>query len=71
VAGTASLPEVAGDAALRFDPDDVETLAQQLQTVLADSALRAELGIRGQQRAAGFTWAATAAATLAVYQSLP
>lgn len=71
LADAASLPEVAGDAALRFHPDDAVELACQLQTVLADQALRANLAAHGVSRAAGFTWGATAQKTLDVYHSLP
>ena len=64
---TSALPEVAGDAAILVDPEDVEALAGALQRALADASLREELCARGLARAAGFTWAETARRTLAVY----
>ena len=67
---TSSLPEVAGDAALLIDPTDVSELAEALARVLADRTLSDELRRRGRDRAAGFTWAATARATLDVYRQL-
>lgn len=67
---TSSLPEVAGDAALTFDPTDVEAIAAALQQALADADLRAGLRQRGLEQAARFTWARTAALTHEVYRSL-
>ncbi|MBC7226910.1 MAG: glycosyltransferase family 4 protein [Thermoflexales bacterium] len=65
---TSSLPEVAGDAALLVDPADVRALAEAMERVLADEALRATLRTRGLERARQFTWEATARRTLEVYR---
>ena len=62
-----SLPEVAGDAALLFDPRDVGAIAGALQRLLAEPALREELRRRGLARAREFTWQRTADLTLASY----
>lgn len=61
------LREVAGEAALFFRPDDEADLAAQLERLLTDGALRAELGRRALAHAAGFSWARLAAAAEAVY----
>ncbi|GIW07557.1 MAG: glycosyl transferase family 1 [Dehalococcoidia bacterium] len=66
----ASLPEVAGDAALLVPPDDAVALAGAIARLLADGALRAALAARGRERAASFTWDRTARETLAVYQAV-
>jgi glycosyltransferase involved in cell wall biosynthesis len=63
----ASLPEVVGDAARLFDPHEPEEIAAAVRDVLDAPAAWAE---RGLKRAAGFSWAATAAATEAVYRDL-
>jgi glycosyltransferase involved in cell wall biosynthesis len=63
-----SLPEVAGHAALLFDPEDVEAIRAALERLLADSALRARLSEAGRERAAGFTWRRTAELTAASYE---
>ncbi len=55
-----SLPEVAGDAAVYFDPLDVADIARALVAVATDGALRAALVSRGARRAAAFSWDATA-----------
>jgi glycosyltransferase involved in cell wall biosynthesis len=63
-----ALPEVAGDAALLFDPHDVSAMAAALRRLLHDDALRRDLAARGRQRAAEFTWEQTARATVASYE---
>jgi glycosyltransferase involved in cell wall biosynthesis len=67
---TSSLPEVAGGAAILVDPEDIDEIADALARVLTDPVLADDLRRRGLQRAAGFTWAATARATLDVYRQL-
>ena len=64
----ASLPEVAGDAALFFDPHDVRQLASAIETMLTSSALRASLREKGLARAARFTWADTARRHVEIYR---
>ena len=63
-----SLPEVVGDAGLLFDPHDVDSVRGTVDRLLSDGALAAELGARGSERAAGFTWRRTAEATVEVYR---
>jgi glycosyltransferase involved in cell wall biosynthesis len=67
---TSSLPEVAGDAAMLVDPDDTEALAEALNQVIGDPALRNTLVERGYQQAAKFSWTRTAKDTLAAYRSI-
>lgn len=66
-ADAASLPEVAGDAALLFPPEDPAALAGALRRVLGDPALAAELAARGRQRAGMFDWRRVAERTYQVY----
>jgi glycosyltransferase involved in cell wall biosynthesis len=65
---SSSLPEVAGDAALLFPPDDVSALAQAMERVLTDTALQQQLRAQGLRQAARFSWERTALETLAVYE---
>jgi len=65
---TASLPEVAGDAALYFDPVDVESMVASVERVLNDMQLRGTLRERGRQRAQQFTWQSMAERTRQAYQ---
>jgi glycosyltransferase involved in cell wall biosynthesis len=59
--GTTSLPEVASDAAIFFDPDSAEELAQALRRVLTDDKLRTQLRRKGLERNKDFSWHTTAA----------
>jgi len=63
-----ALPEVAGDAALLFDPHDVEAMGETTRRVLEDEALRAELVERGLERAKIFSWERCARETLRVLE---
>jgi glycosyltransferase involved in cell wall biosynthesis len=63
----ASLPEVCGDAARYFPPDDPEKMAAAVEDVLDDQAGWSAKGIA---RAAGFTWERSAAAHEDVYREL-
>lgn len=65
----ASLPEVAGDAALFFDPEDPDAMHSALIGILSDGKLRAHLIQRGSARAASFTWARTAEETIGIYRN--
>lgn len=62
-----SLPEVAGDAALLFDPHDEPAIATVLLRLLDDRALAASLAERGVERARRFTWERSARLTLDCY----
>ena len=62
--------EVAGDAALYIDPEDVDSIADGLSRILTDSLLREKLTAAGLARAKSFTWAETAQKTLAAYRSV-
>jgi glycosyltransferase involved in cell wall biosynthesis len=64
---SSSLPEVAGDAALLFDPRDEPALASALARLLGDVALAEDLRARGLARAREFTWERTARLTLESY----
>jgi len=61
-----SLPEVAGDAALLVDPDDVDAISEGMARLAQDQALRDRLRDAGRARAAVFTWERTAVLTAEV-----
>lgn len=63
-----SLPEVAGDAAELFEPDDTEHLATLIDTLSTNRNKVEEMRQRGLERAGEFTWANTAEKTLAVFR---
>jgi glycosyltransferase involved in cell wall biosynthesis len=64
---SSSLPEVAGDAALMFDPRDEGEIAASLTRLIDDSALRTRLRELGAARVALFTWERAARLTLESY----
>lgn len=63
----ASLPEVAGDAALLISPTSAEELSGAMSRLAADPELAAELSRRGRLRARSFSWARCAQETMQVY----
>jgi glycosyltransferase involved in cell wall biosynthesis len=65
---TTSLPEVAGDAALLFDPLDVEAIAVSIRRIVEDPELAERLRAAGRERARKFSWEETAQRTLACYR---
>lgn len=65
---TSSLPEAAGDAAMLFDPKDVDSIADAINRLIEDEALCTELIQRGRARAEEFTWRESAEKTWSVYE---
>ncbi|MGF1505126.1 MAG: glycosyltransferase, partial [Anaerolineae bacterium] len=65
-----SLPEVVGGAALTVDPTDVDAIADALNRLLHDGALRTDLATRGQIRVQKFNWGSSAAQLRQHYQRL-
>ena len=63
-----AIPEIAGPAAVYFDPRDTEMLAGILEQVLFDDSLQAKLRAEMKQRASRFRWEETARQTLASYE---
>lgn len=67
---TSSLPEVAGEAGILIDPNDVGGLVKAMRHVLDDEALRAEMRAQGLKQAGNFTWEETARRTAQVYEEM-
>lgn len=66
----ASLPEVAGDAALYFDPYSPEDIAARMSQVVSDPDLRDRLRHAGFENVKRFSWQKTARETLRVYREI-
>lgn len=64
-----SMPEVAGDAAVMFDPYNEGEIAAAIMQTLTDSELRHTMIERGIKRSRLYTWDETARRTLRVIQS--
>jgi glycosyltransferase involved in cell wall biosynthesis len=58
VSCSASLPEVCGEAALYFDPFNVDDIANKLIQIASDEGLRGQLREKGLMRSKIFTWKA-------------
>ena len=65
-ARAASLPETAGHAALYFDPQDTEDMADRMVTMLKNRDIYRECRALGLERAEKFSWDACAEETLKV-----
>lgn len=65
-----ALPEVAGDAAIYFDPNNSVSITEAVRCVLHDPALQNGLKNKGRQRLGLFTFEACVQKTLNVYQTL-
>jgi glycosyltransferase involved in cell wall biosynthesis len=64
---SSSLPEVVGSCGILVPPVDTTAWATALSKVLANPALRAELALKGRERASQYTWKNTAQATVDTY----
>jgi len=65
---TSALGEVAGDAALTFDPERQEEIDLTIGRLLADRGLATELSARGRERARAFSWRRTGELSLDGYR---
>lgn len=68
-ARAASLPEVAGKAALFFDPADAGNIAWAIDSLCWDRHLRNSLIEMGYEHASEFSWHSTAFNTLSILQA--
>jgi glycosyltransferase involved in cell wall biosynthesis len=69
-ADNSSIPEIVGDAALKFHAKDTAKLAELISDVITNRELRLDLKRRGIERAAGFSWKNCGLETVDVYQKL-
>jgi glycosyltransferase involved in cell wall biosynthesis len=66
-ARAAGVLEVCGEAALYADPANASSLADAMTAIAAQPRLRADLADRGRERAARFSWEASAKAHVEAY----
>ena len=65
-----SMPEVAGDAALLVDPNDIPGLADAMNKILVNDDLRNALKSKGYERAKKFSWKRSAEETLEIFEKV-
>ena len=70
MSNASSLPEIGGDAATYFDPDDRESIRSTVERVLSDDKYRQDLIRKGSERLKLFSWEKTAVQTKKVYTGL-
>lgn len=64
------LPEVYGDAALYFDPTNVDDMTRTINTVLTDEAVRQSLIAKGYEQLQKYSWHRMAEQTHTVYMDV-
>ena len=67
---TSSLPEVAGNAALLVNPENVFEIRRALQRALLDPVLRERMKQRGYEQAQRFSWTNSVARILEIYREV-
>jgi glycosyltransferase involved in cell wall biosynthesis len=65
-----SMPEVAGQAALLVDPNNIEKIAEAMYKIISDNQLRKDLVDKGYANAKRFSWSGCARQTLEILTSL-
>ncbi len=69
VANNSSFPEVGGDAAIYFDPLNIEEMRDAMYKVLSNPEFRQELIAKGKAQLAHFSWEKCAKETLDVLEA--
>ncbi|MBW6440671.1 glycosyltransferase family 4 protein [Patescibacteria group bacterium] len=67
---TSSLSEVAGDAAIYFDPYSVDSVIHSVKTAISSPELLNSLRIKAEKRLANFSWEKTAKETQKIYEMI-
>ena len=65
-----SLPEAGGDAAVYFNPESTEEIAEKIEKVISSEKLREEMIKKGYEQIKKFSWEKTAKETLKVLEEL-
>jgi len=68
-ANTSSLPEILGDAAIYFPPDDIERMVEVMIQVVENEALRQTLVQKGYEQIKRYSWSDMATQIQAIYAS--
>jgi glycosyltransferase involved in cell wall biosynthesis len=67
MSNTSSLPEVGGDAAIYFDPNNIDDMREKIETVIVNKDLRENLILKAKTQRQKFSFEKTARQTLEVY----
>jgi glycosyltransferase involved in cell wall biosynthesis len=66
----ASLPEVAGDAAVMIDPNSQEEMVESMRRVIGDETLRQDMRQKGLVQAKKFSWRESGQRVLSLLEKL-
>ncbi len=69
-AKSSCLPEIYEEAALYFDPYDINDLVAKIKSVLSDDSLRKDLVKKGLAQVKKYSWAKMAKQTWEIYQNV-
>lgn len=67
---TSSLPEVAGDAGILVDPEDVVGLSDAMKKTLEDDTLRSQMIEKGFKQSLKFSWEKSAKKLIEIYKEV-
>lgn len=65
-----SMPEILGEAALYFNPEDEADMEDKIIKIVSDKSLRERLVAKGKERAKFYSWWECARATNSIYQKI-
>jgi len=65
-----SLPEIAGNAAAYFNPEDISSITDAINNIIADDGTKEKMKKNGFEQLKKFSWEKTAEKTLDVYNSI-
>ena len=66
----ASLPEIGGKAVVYVNPNDIQDIANAIQTICTNKELQGSLREAGRMQSRKFRWQDTAIQTLRVYEKV-
>jgi len=70
LSNSSSFPEVAENAAIYFDPNNIESILYAIKKILYDDSTKKHLIFEGQKRLRNFSWQKTASETIKSYQKI-
>lgn len=70
IANASCFPEIAGEASVYFDPNDIDSMSNALENMIENSDLRKDLVIKGYDRIKQFSWQKCADSHRELYRTL-
>ena len=70
MSNTSSLPEVGGEAAINFDPNNIDDMREKIKSVIINKDLRDDLILKAKTQRQKFSFEKTAIETKKIYEKL-